>query len=59
MKQRVTKYDRWTLALLLPLFVIWFFTGCEWLRYTILGLTFLYLFVIRIVVHNLINRDGK
>lgn len=53
MKQRVTKYDRWALALLLLLFVIWFLTGREWLRYTILGLTFLYLFVIRIVVHNL------
>jgi len=45
-------------AVLLAMLAVWFFTGCRhaWLRHLTLGLTFLYLFVVRIIVNR--NRTG-
>lgn len=55
-----TRYDWISLALLAVLLAVWLFTGCRyvWLRHLLFGLTFLYLFVIRIVVnYNRLGRD--
>ena len=56
MKRQILKSDWWSLAVIVALFVAWLATGQVWLRHLMLGCTFLYFFVVRIVAHNLNNK---
>lgn len=56
MKRTILKSDWWALAVIGALFVAWLATGEPRLRYAVLGCAFLYLFVVRIVAHNLNNK---
>ncbi len=56
MKQPILKSDWWSLAIIGVLFVAWLVTGRVWLKHLMLGCTFLYFFVVRIVAHNLNNK---
>lgn len=56
MKRRILKSDWWALAIIGALSAAWLATGFVWLRYLVLGCAFFYLFVVRIVAHNLNNK---
>ncbi|MDE6779580.1 MAG: hypothetical protein K2J51_08975 [Alistipes sp.] len=57
--KRVSTYDWAALVIVAALCAAWFLTGCrlQWLRYTTLAVTFLYLFVFRIAYNHIRNRE--
>lgn len=58
----LTRWDWISLGVVLLLLAVWILTGCRhaWMRHLGLGLTFLYLFVIRIIVnYNRLGRDAE
>lgn len=50
------KSDWWVLAIVLVLFVAWLRTGFQPLRHLVLGVTFGYFLVVRVVLRNRNNK---
>jgi len=56
MNRPMLRSDWWALAILCALFAAWLATGRVWLRHLVLGCTFFYIFVVRIVAYNPNNK---